>query len=95
MKGDLASRFIGGQRHCHHFRPRRNQVNIRTEMMFAGHAGITANGDLVSLEQGELIIVVDAESFVTTSIRVETGQFIKTILLESFGIAPTFTKVWP
>lgn len=59
------------------------------------HLVFSASGDIVGLEKGELIIVVQSENFMTTAVRVETGEFIKTLLLEVFGTETTFTRVWP
>lgn len=59
------------------------------------HFVFTASGNILGLEIGELIIVVESENFMTTAIRVETGEFIKTLLLEAYGQETTFVRVWP
>lgn len=59
------------------------------------HLAFNAVGGIVGLEKGELIIVVESENFMTTAIRVETGEFVKALLLEAYGTETTFTRVWP
>lgn len=62
---------------------------VRSHLVFTTSAQITA------LELGELIIVVETDNFMTTSIRVETGELITAMLLEMYGTETTFARVWP
>jgi hypothetical protein len=59
------------------------------------HLVFTMGAQIATLEMGELIVVVEDEQFITTSIRVETGEFIKTIIESYYGAETTFVRVWP
>ena len=59
------------------------------------HLVFSITGDVIGLEKGELIIVLVTENYMSTAVRVETGEFIKTFFLDMFGTEITFVKVWP
>jgi hypothetical protein len=60
------------------------------------HFVFTIGGDLVDLDNGELLLVVVGEAFQGNALRLETGELVHMLLLEIGGLeGQTYTRVWP
>ena len=57
------------------------------------HMVFTLGGDIAYLDEGELLIVIESESFMGPALRVETGEFVTLMLLDMFGYPASYTQV--
>lgn len=59
------------------------------------HFAFAKDGDIVAVNEGELLIVVEIDGHLATALRVETSQCVSIMFLELFGVPETYRVVWP
>jgi hypothetical protein len=59
------------------------------------HMAFTKAGKIADLREGELLIVVEAENFIGTALRVNNSELVSIMFLEALGTIESYRRIWP